>query len=77
MKIYLKEQRLLKGFSQKEVASYINTEVSNYNRKENGQVKITRNEWERLAEFLECAVEDIYQTEDVSKYKGKNFSGNI
>ena len=50
-----------KGVSQKQLASVISTDVSNYSRKENGERKITRQEWEKLAKFLEVPVDDIYE----------------
>ncbi|WP_236458831.1 MULTISPECIES: helix-turn-helix domain-containing protein [Flavobacterium] len=37
------------------------TDTSNYSRKENGEVKITPKEWEKIADFLNCDVEEIYE----------------
>ena len=34
------------------MAKYLHIDVSNYNRREKGQVKITATEWEKLANLL-------------------------
>lgn len=38
--------------------------VSNYNRREKRQVKISLNDWEKLAEILETFVEDIFESQE-------------
>ncbi|WP_294209626.1 transcriptional regulator, partial [uncultured Chryseobacterium sp.] len=40
------------------------TDVSNYCRKEGGDVKIIHEEWEKIANFLNVPVEDIYEEEE-------------
>lgn len=40
----LRKLRIDKGISQKEIAACLPTDVSNYNRKELGEVKITKQE---------------------------------
>lgn len=57
----LRKMRTEKGISQKEIANCLPTDVSNYNRKELGEVKITSQEWEKLAMFLQVPKEDIYE----------------
>ncbi|HBV15029.1 helix-turn-helix transcriptional regulator [Chryseobacterium carnipullorum] len=62
----LRRVRKQKGFTQQEIADFIATDVSNYSRKESGSVKITRNEWDKIAKFLEVPVENIYEEEEIS-----------
>lgn len=57
--VKLRTTRKQKGYSQQQVADIIPTEVSNYSRKENGYIKITRKEWEKIARFLNVKVEEI------------------
>ncbi|WP_317044728.1 helix-turn-helix transcriptional regulator [Chryseobacterium sp. PMSZPI] len=58
--------RKLKGYTQQQVADYIATDVSNYSRKESGDVKIIRDEWDKIARLLEVPVEDIYEDDDAT-----------
>lgn len=62
----LRRVRKQKGFTQQEIADFIATDVSNYSRKESGGVKITRNEWDKIAKFLDVPVEEIYEEEDAT-----------
>jgi transcriptional regulator with XRE-family HTH domain len=55
----LRTQRKLKGFSQQQMAKELATDTSNYSRKERGEVKISDNEWEKIAKTLEVPIEDI------------------
>ncbi|WES95677.1 helix-turn-helix transcriptional regulator [Chryseobacterium arthrosphaerae] len=55
--------RKQKGYTQQQVADYIATDVSNYSRKESGDVRIVQDEWDKLARFFEVPVEDIYEEE--------------
>lgn len=58
--------RKAKGYTQKEIAEILATDVSNYSRKENGTVKIYKEEWNKIAQFLEVPLEQIYEDEDNS-----------
>jgi ribosome-binding protein aMBF1 (putative translation factor) len=49
----LVEARIKKGYSQKEMAEKLFMDVSNYNRRENGQMTISNQEWEKLSNLLE------------------------
>ena len=60
-KLKLKQTRVRKGFTQQQVADALPTDISNYSRKENGYVAITKAEWKRLATFLQVPEEEIYQ----------------
>jgi len=56
--------RKQKGYTQQQIADIIATDVSNYSRKESGDVKIVRDEWDKIARFLDVSVEDIYEDEE-------------
>ncbi|MDH6250973.1 transcriptional regulator with XRE-family HTH domain [Chryseobacterium sp. H1D6B] len=56
--------RKQKGYTQQQIADIIATDVSNYSRKESGDVKIVRAEWEKIANFLNVTMEDIYQDDE-------------
>lgn len=63
-KTKLSDLRKNKGYSQQHIADKLCMDVSNYNRREKGQIKISNLEWEKLSKLLEVSVEDIYETED-------------
>ncbi|WP_396148915.1 helix-turn-helix domain-containing protein [Flavobacterium sp.] len=76
-KIKLKETRENKGLSQKQIAEKLFMDVSNYNRREKGQAKISANEWEKLASILEVPVEDIFESQESMIFICKdNATGN-
>nr|WP_315033752.1 helix-turn-helix domain-containing protein [uncultured Chryseobacterium sp.] len=60
----LRNARKRKDITQQQVADILATDVSNYSRKESGDVAIRREEWEKIARFLEVSVEDIYEEEE-------------
>ena len=43
-------------------------DVSNYSRREKGQVKISLSEWEKLANILQEPIEYIYESEDTQVF---------
>ncbi len=55
----LRTLRKQKGYTQQQIADLLATDVSNYSRKENGDVRIFDDEWEKLAKALDVSVEDI------------------
>ncbi|SIP92374.1 Helix-turn-helix domain-containing protein [Chryseobacterium sp. RU33C] len=55
----LRTLRKQKGYTQQQIADLLATDVSNYSRKESGDVRIFDDEWEKLAKALEVSVEDI------------------
>ena len=65
-KFKLKQVRAQKGFTQQQVAEALFMDVSNYSRKENGHVGITKEEWKRLATFLQVSEEEIYQENEAT-----------
>jgi transcriptional regulator with XRE-family HTH domain len=73
-KIKLIECRKAKGLSQKIVAETLCMDVSNYNRRERGTVKITMREWEKLADILHISIEDIYESNENQSFIYRNGS---
>jgi DNA-binding XRE family transcriptional regulator len=63
-KTKLKNKRTSLGFSQEDLANYLATDKSNYCKKEKGVVKISNQEWQKLATFLSCEVDDIFEKEE-------------
>ncbi|MBT2619170.1 helix-turn-helix transcriptional regulator [Chryseobacterium sp. ISL-6] len=60
----LRVLRKKKGYTQQQIADVIATDVSNYCRKEGGDVKIIHEEWDKIANFLEVPVEEIYEEDE-------------
>jgi transcriptional regulator with XRE-family HTH domain len=76
-KFKLIERRKAKGLSQNLVAEKLCMDVSNYNRRERGTVKISLQEWEKLGEILQAPMEDIYESDDNQVFICKdNSTGN-
>lgn len=80
-KIKLIQARTKKGFTQNQLAKVLYIDVSNYNRREKGLIKITNEEWQKLSNFLEIPIEDIYEQEDSMIYickdnETENYLGN-
>lgn len=63
-KTKLLETHIKKGFSQEQIASMLGMTQSNYSRKENGNSRISKQEWERLSKVLDVTVDDIFEGED-------------
>lgn len=55
----LRTLRKQRGYTQEYMSNIIATDVSNYSRKESGDVRIFDDEWEKLAKALDVKVEDI------------------
>lgn len=47
--------------SQADVATYLKISQTQYQKRESGTVKITRIEWQRIAQLLEVSVADIFE----------------
>ena len=66
------------GKSQEDVAFAMGIEQSQYSKREAGQIKITKKEWETLAKILMCTLEDIYEPEDgIYVINNENANGNF
>jgi transcriptional regulator with XRE-family HTH domain len=75
----LRQIRLQKGYTQQQLADFIHTDISNYCRKENGMVGITKDEWKKFAGFLEVREEDIFEEDEKQisiKYDNATFAEN-
>lgn len=70
----LRTVRKRKGYTQQQIADIIATDVSNYSRKESGEVKIVQREWDKIAGFLDVPVEEIYEEEEVTTIINNNNS---
>lgn len=55
----LRSLRKKRGYTQEYMSNILSTDVSNYCRKENGDVKIFDDEWEKLAKALDVPVAEI------------------
>lgn len=65
-------KRLERKIPQRKLADLMHMEQSTYSRRESGETKIPNSEWEKLAELLDCKVEDIYEPDEVSHIKIDN-----
>ncbi|WP_317040603.1 helix-turn-helix domain-containing protein [Chryseobacterium jejuense] len=70
----LKSIRKQKGYTQQQIADILATDVSNYSRKENGDVKIYDEEWEKLAKALDVAVEEIKEEKSATVVQNLTFN---
>ncbi|GEN74068.1 helix-turn-helix transcriptional regulator [Chryseobacterium lathyri] len=61
----LRDTRKDKGITQQQLADVIATDVSNYSRKESGNVSIVMREWEKISEFLGVPLYEIYEDDYV------------
>jgi transcriptional regulator with XRE-family HTH domain len=77
LKTKLIEARRNRGYSQEYMATVLNMDVSNYNRRENGQIKISAEQWQMLAKELKVSLENIYEADENMIFIFKdNASGN-
>jgi transcriptional regulator with XRE-family HTH domain len=60
----LVEQRTKKSFSQRAMADALCMDVANYNRRENGLMHISLDEWKKLATILEVPLDEIYEADE-------------
>ena len=73
-KVRLIKRRKESNISQAVIAEKLCMDVSNYNRREKGQTKISPQEWEKLANVLDVPVEEIYESEDNQFFISNNNS---
>nr|WP_315033611.1 helix-turn-helix transcriptional regulator [uncultured Chryseobacterium sp.] len=62
----LRNIRKQRGYTQEYMSKIISTDVSNYSRKESGDVKIYDDEWEKFAAALNVSIEDIKEEKPIS-----------
>jgi len=63
-KVKLIEARKNKGYSQEYMADRLSMDESNYCRREKGQIKISFEEWRKISEILQVAIEDIFESDE-------------
>lgn len=61
----LKKMREEKGYIIEDLAKVIDCSTANYCKKENGQVIFSVSEALKIADFLDCKVEDIFLKSDL------------
>jgi transcriptional regulator with XRE-family HTH domain len=77
-KTKLIEARKSKRLSQQQIADFLCMDVSNYNRRENGEVYIKIEHWEKLAKFLDVPLSEIYEADEKQFNScSDNASGNF
>jgi len=79
LKSKLTQARNRRGFSQEYMANFLNMDVSNYNRRESGQIKISAEQWQQLAKELNVPLEDIYEADEnlIYIFNDSSTGGNI
>lgn len=70
----LKSIRKQRGYTQQQIADILATDVSNYSRKENGEVKIYDEEWEKIAKTLDVSVEEIKEEKTATVVQNLTFN---
>jgi len=66
-----------KNLTQSDMAELLFTNQSQYQRREQGEVRISDEEWDRMAKILEKEVQDIKEEDNfTSIYNYDNHSGN-
>ncbi|MGE8553176.1 MAG: helix-turn-helix domain-containing protein [Chryseobacterium jejuense] len=70
----LKSIRKQRGYTQQQIADILATDVSNYSRKENGEVKIYDEEWEKIAKALDVSVEDLKEEKPATVVQNLTFN---
>lgn len=57
-------KRKERGYSQEEMADKVRMSQSQYSRREKGAVRITKKEWDDMANALNADLEEIYEPHD-------------
>ncbi len=72
----LRSYRKEKGLSQQQMAEIIVTDTSNYSRKEQGEIRIHDEEWEKSVDALDVPLEDIKENTEKFSIKNENTTFN-
>lgn len=59
----LKNMRLAKGITQEQIAVILCRDKSAYCRKERGEAKILMVEWQKMADYMEVDLEEIFEND--------------
>lgn len=65
-----------KSYSQEYMATSLEINTSSYSRKENGKIKISKHDWQKLSEILEVSLEEIYEPDENIVIFNDNPSGD-
>jgi len=66
-----------KNMTQSDIAELLFISQSQYQRREHGEIRISDEEWERMAKILGKEVQDIKEEDSISNiYNYDNYSGN-
>ncbi len=63
----LKELREQSGLKQDEIAAMLGTSLPNYNKKENGEIKVSLIEAKKIADFFQMSIEEIFFNNEFPK----------
>ena len=63
-KLRLIEARKKLGYTQENMSSELDMDVSSYNRRENGQIRISNKEWQKMSNILKVSLEEIYEPDE-------------
>ncbi len=63
----LRELREERNLKQEEVAVMLGTSTPNYNKKENGDVKVSLSEAKKFADFYHLTIEEIFFKQEFQK----------
>jgi len=67
------EARKTKGFLQNELAEKLCMDPSCYSRREKGEIKITKGQWEKLAEILGVPVDEIFEPDESQTFINNDY----
>ena len=65
-----------KNMTQNDMAGSLFMTQSQYHRREQGKIRISDDEWERIAKLLDKEVEDVKEDDCITIYNYDNNSGN-
>lgn len=84
MNIKLRKVREEKGYSQEEIADFLNISQPQYYRKESGISKFSEEEWNKMADFYGVSIHDIRDEmnsiitiSSIQNDKGNNYSSYV
>lgn len=75
--VKLVNSRIDKGLSTKKMAELMDMSELSYKRRENGQIKISHKEWDKLTQILDVKFEDIVETKHQQDINIHNASGQV
>lgn len=70
----LRELRDDAGLKQDEIARMLGMSLPNYNKKENGEIKVSLSEAKKISDFYGLSIENIFFNNIVSKKETINYN---